>query len=130
MIMKKNKQKKLQKDIEFKKVFQKGRWVSKKWVTIHYLNSDKKHNRWGIIVSKKIGNAVIRNHIKRKIREICRALDKVILDKRDLVIIARRGIDKVGYWELKKDIEEACYRAKLIRREALIENTKQNQLDN
>lgn len=121
--MKKNNQK-LQKNIEFKKVFQKGRWVSRKWVTIHYLKTDKKENRWGIIVSKKIGNAVIRNHTKRRIREICRVLDDVIQVKRDLVIIARRGIDKIGYWELKKDMEEACYRANLIRKEVLIKNTK------
>jgi len=128
-----NKDRKIRKNSEFKQIFTKARWISGKWITIHYLNGEKKNSRWGIVVSRKIGGAVVRNRIRRKIREICLVFDPVMVRKLDLVIVARKGIQTINYWDLMKDIEQVCRRAKFIREEdqvtdkkPTIENRKQS----
>ncbi len=46
--------------------------------------------RLGVTVSRKVGNAVVRNRIKRRIREWFRADRSLVENGRDLVVIARR----------------------------------------
>ena len=53
--------------------------------------SDESRQRLGVTVSKRVGNAVIRNHIKRRIREWFRHARKQLPVGSDVVIIARRA---------------------------------------
>lgn len=48
--------------------------------------------RLGIIASKKIGNAVIRNRAKRKIREAFRHIKGQLHPAIDIVVISGRGL--------------------------------------
>jgi len=125
-----DKDQKIRKNSEYKRIFSRARWISGKLITIHYLNGESKQSRWGIVVSKKIGSAVVRNRIRRKIREICRILDPLLVKNLDLVIVARRGIQKVNYWDLLKDVEQVCRRAKFIREEDQITHRKDTIIEN
>ncbi len=51
--------------------------------------SDESRQRLGVTVSKRVGNAVIRNYIKRRIREWFRHARKQLPDRSDVVVIAR-----------------------------------------
>ena len=57
----------------------------------------------GFSVSKKLGNAVLRNKIRRRIREIYRTNEDELLSGFDLVIVARRGSTQAAYRELEAD---------------------------
>ena len=53
-------------------------------------NSDEKRRRLGVTVSKRVGNSVIRNRVKRRIREWFRHTREGLPDGSDIVVIARQ----------------------------------------
>ena len=70
------------------------------------------HNRFGFMVSKRLGNAVTRNLVKRRLREVVRLTD--LKDGWDAVFIARRGAEKADYHELQQAAQNLLRRTHLI----------------
>jgi len=67
--------------------------------------------RFGFTVSKKIGGAVVRNRVRRRLRAIVAALDPAHLRQGyDYVLIARPGVVDRSYCELRSDLEQALNR--------------------
>ena len=56
--------------------------------------------RLGVTVTKKIGKAVIRNRIKRYVREFFRLNKHYLPQGHDLVVIARRGADSLDHGQV------------------------------
>ena len=59
--------------------------------------------RLGVTVTKKVGNAVVRNRIKRVVREVFRRNRELFPDATDVVFIAKQGAGAVRYAELLAD---------------------------
>ena len=66
--------------------------------------------RFGITVTRKIGNAVIRNRVKRMVREGCRHAAELFPAKLDLVIVARPSAATAGGGEVAADLLELARR--------------------
>lgn len=84
------------------------KWVSKT-VILQATPSKTCHNREksrvGFTVTKKLGNAVMRNRVKRRLRAAAAtALPKVMRRGYDYVLIARHGVDQVAFDQLTNDI--------------------------
>ncbi|WP_121117573.1 ribonuclease P protein component [Croceibacterium ferulae] len=68
--------------------------------------------RYGITVTKKIGNAVVRNRMKRRFRELLRAaLPEAGLPDHDLVLIGRDGGVERDFTQLGAELRVALDRA-------------------
>lgn len=74
--------------------------------------------RLGIVVTRKVGNAVQRNRIKRVCRECFRAFVGLVPDGIDLVVIARSGAHELGLAEVRAEWERA--RPALAKRAAAV----------
>ncbi|EFV77972.1 ribonuclease P [Bacillus sp. 2_A_57_CT2] len=65
---------------------------------------EQNHFRIGLSVSKKIGNAVMRNQIKRYIRQAFLELEEEIKPQYDLIVIARKPVAEMDFHEVKKSL--------------------------
>lgn len=73
------------------------------------------HNRYGFIVGKSLGNAVVRNRIRRRLRVAVRALHPQLQAGYDLVLIARRPLVEQPFDVLARTVSELMRRAELFK---------------
>ena len=80
---------------QFEEIIKKGKCKKNKYYVIYSKDNELPYSRFGISVSKKLGNAVFRNKYKRKIRSIIDNYRKLYINSKDYIIIIRKGaIDK------------------------------------
>lgn len=99
--MRKNYRVKREKD--FNAIFKNGQNFANRKFVIYRLDSKQAHFRVGISVSKKLGNAVVRNRIKRKIRHILMQHQQE-LGQVDFVVIARKGVEELDYHQMEQNL--------------------------
>lgn len=89
---------------DFDNVFKKGKTIANKLVFLKSLKNNLNNNQFGFIVSTKISKkAVIRNKIKRRLREIVRQTDTK--PGFDIIIIVKPEILNKDYQEIKNNVE-------------------------
>jgi len=71
---------------------------------VHSKSNNLSYDRYGISVSKKLGNAVFRNKYKRKIRSIIDIYKKNYIKMKDYIIILRKGALNKSFQDLKKEL--------------------------
>lgn len=88
---------------DFDKILKKKNQYSSKYTYIYINDNDLNNYRFGICVSKKLGKAVVRNKIKRRVKDI---IDKSKLQfaSKDYIIILKKSASSAKYLELKEDI--------------------------
>ena len=59
---------------DFDAVFASGRTWSNDLLVLRTLSNDCDHSRFGFVTSKRLGNAIVRNRVRRRLRETVRAL--------------------------------------------------------
>ncbi len=88
---------------DFNNIISNGKTIKNKYFVIHYKDNNLPYDRFGISVSKKLGNAVFRNKYKRKIRSIIDDYKKDYLNNKDYIIILRKEAINKDFQELKKN---------------------------
>ena len=76
-------------NILFNEIIQDGTKVSNEFFTIFFKNKEDKNNLYGIAAPKRVGNAVIRNKLKRQTRELIDAEKKLFKNNRNYIIIIK-----------------------------------------
>ena len=98
--------------VEFQAVQKRGRRVAARYVTLIGRPNDRDCDRLGIVASRKVGGAVVRNRAKRRLREIFRhgQPDRAIESGRrpfDVVVIVRRELADAPFAAVSADVEHA-----------------------
>lgn len=109
------KENRLKKKKDFDAIFKEWKFKRSLFILLGIKKNDLNYSRFGIIVSKKIAKkAVVRNKIKRKIREILRNRIKEIDRGYDVVIIPSKEIVDKNYQEIKISLERGLKKIKIL----------------
>jgi ribonuclease P protein component len=85
---------------DFVALQQLGRSRSHRLVTVRMRRNDLDHNRYGIATGRKLGKAVERNRVRRRVRDILRRIDGTIESGRDILVVARPDSASASFAEL------------------------------
>ena len=99
------KENRVKKNEDFSKIIGRKNSVANKSFIVYSAQNEMNHARLGISVSKKLGNAVIRNKIKRQIRSMADEIVDLNLTN-DYIIIARKDYLLYNYEDNKKSLEK------------------------
>jgi ribonuclease P protein component len=91
----------LKKNHDFQNVYKNGRSFANRLLVMYVLENHTDGNRFGISVSKKVGNSVIRHHITRLLRESYRLHEDMFNSGLDIVVIARNAAKSADYHEME-----------------------------
>ena len=94
----------VKKEKDFNAIFKEGESFANRKFVIYRLENNEQHFRVGLSVSKKLGNAVMRNQIKRRIRHILIEHKNQLVENVDFVVIARKGVEILDYAEMEKNL--------------------------
>ena len=89
---------------DFATTIKKGKTQRDQSYVIHYCANLLNYTRIGISVSSKLGNAVVRNHIKRQIRSMCDEIINYDKNAFDIVIIAKQDFLNNSYNDNKMSL--------------------------
>ena len=89
---------------DFEKIMKEDHCTKNACFVVYNQENQLPYNRYGISVSKKLGNAVFRNNYKRKIRSIIDNNKKDYIKGKDYIIILRRGAQNRTYQELEEQL--------------------------
>ena len=112
-----NKHQRVKKNKDFQKVFKHGKSFANRQFVIYSLRTEGQEEfRLGISVSKKVGNAVTRNRIKRYVRQAVLELKDDLRPDRDYIIIARNQAASIDFHETKKSLIHIMRIARVLRK--------------
>jgi ribonuclease P protein component len=102
----------LRRRADFDRLFQHGRHNSGRLLTLRSAPNEREWSRYAYAISKRVGNAVTRNRVKRRLREILRLNPP--REGFDLVISARTEAAEAPYLTLRIELTKLLRRARLI----------------
>jgi ribonuclease P protein component len=93
-----------------------GRRAATEHFVVFTVDPPGETSRLGVVVSRKSGNAVRRNRIKRLLREIFRTRSPLFSHPADIVILARKqaSFERITYAAVVRELEQALTRLGLL----------------
>jgi len=95
-------QERIRKKKDFLYLYKKGTRYRGKYFILIYLSNEFAHSRVAVVASKKLGNAVQRNRIRRRFRTLFRRNKTLLQNPLDLIIIPHREIHGADWISLEK----------------------------
>lgn len=101
--------------VEFRRVFSEGRSLVNKVAVLYFLATGASRSRSGLVVSRKIGKAVVRNRVRRRLREVLRRHRASLREGWDLVLVARQRSRDAAWPEFEAGVLALLRQADLLK---------------
>lgn len=109
-----NKRYRLRNNADFEKVYKYGKSFANKYLVIKFRKVNYTKLRIGFSISRKYGNAVKRNKIRRQLKDIAQRRINTLKSGLDIVFLVRAEASAATYTELENSFENLLKRAKII----------------
>ena len=102
----------------FRRAYNKGSSAADSRLALYVRRNGRKANRLGLTVSTKVGCAVVRNRVRRRLREIYRLNEGALACGRDVVVVARTRAASSDYHQLERSFLKLADKLELLRKGA------------
>lgn len=107
---------------DFQRVRHEGKTWTHRLIVMSAAPNRRDYSRFGFAASKRVGKAVIRNKVRRRMREVVRLKRQTIRAGWDLIFVARFSAAQATYAQIERAVDDLIKRAGLYR-----ENHKREQ---
>jgi ribonuclease P protein component len=104
----------LRRTADFGRLRVEGRRFSHQLLTVSVLSNDLPHNRYGFVISRRVGKAVQRNRLRRQLREVIRAVHRDLQFGYDVVFVARPALARQPFDHIRRIILQLLVEAGLL----------------
>lgn len=104
----------LKKNHEFRRLYRKGASAVSGSMVLYCRRNRLGHNRLGVTVSVKLGNAVKRNRARRRLREVYRLNSPRLSQGWDIILVARGRTLTASWKELNDSFLRLCRKLSLL----------------
>ena len=101
----------------FRRAYSKGKTAADSRLALYVRRNGQKSNRLGFTVSTKVGCAVVRNRVRRRLRELYRLHEEALAPGCDVVLVARVRAASSDYHELEKSFLKLADKLGLLRKD-------------
>ena len=101
----------------FRRLYHRGKSAGNRCLVIYCQRNRLGVNRVGLTVSTKLGHAVIRNRMRRRLREIVRLNENRLLTGFDIVIVARSAAIEMDFAGLTRAFLSVADKLSLLKKE-------------
>ena len=99
---------------DFMFMYRRARSLCADCLVLYYRKNKNENLRLGITVTKKVGKAVVRNRIRRRIKEVFNEFSDKIPPCYDIIIVSRAKAAECDYSEIKSALKYLLIKAELI----------------
>lgn len=99
----------------FNDIIKKGFYTKNNYFVIYYINKDSFNPKFGIAVGTKIGNAVLRNKYKRRIRSIIDNNNFLFPKNKDYIIIMKKACLDLKFLDMQKELIDLIKKIKVTK---------------
>ncbi|MGI6577042.1 MAG: ribonuclease P protein component [Eubacteriales bacterium] len=105
----------LKENYQFRRLYRRGKSEAGPFVAVYCLKNGKDINRLGITTGGKLGKAVIRNRIRRRIMEAYRLSENRMRRGYDIVVVARGRSVAATYHQIESDLHKCLHNLGIMR---------------
>ncbi|MDO5301408.1 MAG: ribonuclease P protein component [Tissierellia bacterium] len=105
----------LKKDADFKRVYRKRKTFGNRNFTLYVRRNGMDHSRLGFSISKKVGHAVIRNLIKRRLKALTHEAQSKFLPGYDYVLVVKNNVGDLSFQKTKSAYHHIFRQAKAFK---------------
>lgn len=99
---------------QFRRLYKKGNCAVSNCFAVYCAQNRQRFCRLGITAGVKLGNAVRRNRVKRRVRALYRSLAPCLRPGFDIVVVARQRAVSAGYAELERSLRRQFQKLGLL----------------
>ncbi len=93
----------VKKSLDFNDIINTGKYLKTSFYNIYYKDGNSSNPKFGIAVSKKFGNAVERNKVKRQIRCLVDHNKNLFSNSKNYIIMVKKRVKDLSYFQMEQE---------------------------